>query len=572
MLPNNLRLLLVGYSETDAALLIEDLKKHNIKISYNAITDVQEIRAAFYECDWHVLIYNHVEYAFNFMGSLEVWKQVGRDIPFIIYSDEISDEKAISAIHYGVHDYVYRSHVTRLVLAIERELKDVETRRAKLQAESKIYRLAYYDDLTGFPKRNLFCEKVTGILSKQNDVHKLAAIYFIKIGRLPYINSTYGYHVGDMLIQQLSYRMSVYTNSKCLLTRIESNKFAFFNSDVNNLEDIQKFADRVMRMVSTPIMINNLEFYVTLNIGVSVYPTHGNNISILLSNAENTLSESQDKWLNSCRYFMNKVGEISTRHLVQGEALRKAIIDNQLVLYYQPIINLETGDLTGTEALLRWNHPEFGMLSPNKFYSLACENGLALDIGKWMIKQACIQTKLWHEMGHDGLSVALRLSSIELDQNQFVKYIQDVLSEIEFSPDYLELAINESFLQQPEISMNSIRELGDQGVQFTVDNYGTGGSSIASLKKLPIKILKLDTTLTSNLDPDSENFSVVTAIKALADNLGLSVMAGKVETQEQLKFLYEVHCNYAQGNIISKPVNAENFLKLLEQRKTGTLA
>lgn len=572
MLRNNLKLLLVGYSETDATLLCEDLKKLNIKISYRAITDVQDIRAAFYECDWHVLICNHAENSFNFIDALEIWKQVGRDVPFIIYSDEINDEKAISAIHYGVHDYVCKGQVTRLALAIERELKDVETRRAKLQAESKIYRLAYYDDLTGFPKRNLFCEKVTGILSKQTDANKLAAIYFIKIGRLPYINSTYGYNVGDMLIQQLSYRMSVYTNSRCLLTRIESNKFAFFNSDVNNLEDIQKFADRIMRMVSTPIMINSLEFYITFNIGVSVYPIHGNNISMLLANAENTLSESQEKWRNNCRYFMNKVGETSTKSLVQAETLRKAIINDQLVLFYQPIIDLETGVVKGTEALLRWNHPEFGLLSSNKFLSLACENGLILDIGKWMLKQACIQTKLWHEMGYDALSIAVGVSSIEIDQNQFVKYVQDVLSEIEFSPDLLELGITESFFQQPEISMNSLKELGELGVRFIIDGYGSGGSSIRYLKKLPIKSLKLDATLTSNLDHDSENFAIVTAINALAKSLGLSVIAEKVETKEQLKALYKVQCNYAEGNIISKPVSAEDFLKLLEQRKTGTLA
>ncbi|HBV21452.1 MAG TPA: GGDEF domain-containing response regulator, partial [Nitrosomonas sp.] len=286
MLRNNLKILLVGYSEAEADLLYADLTKINLKINYKAIADVKDIRAVFYESDWQVLICNHTEHAFNFMDALEIWKQAGRNIPFIIYSDEMDEEKAISAIRHGVHDYIYKGHVARLVLAIERELKDEETRRAKLQAESKIYRLAYYDDLTGFPKRNLFCEKVTSILSKESNADKLAAVYFIKIARLPYINSTYGYNIGDMLIQQLSYRMSVYANSKCLLSRIESSKFAFFNCEVNSLEDIQKFADRIMKMVSTPIMINGFEFCATINIGVSVYPTHSSNISMLLAIAE----------------------------------------------------------------------------------------------------------------------------------------------------------------------------------------------------------------------------------------------------------------------------------------------
>ena len=161
MLRNNLRLLLAGFSESDAAILSAAFAKLNVKINYRAIADLQDIREAFYESDWHVLVCNHAEHSLNFIDVHEIWKQVGRDIPFIIYSDEMDDEKALSAIHHGVHDCVNRGHVARLMLAIERELKDVETRRAKLQAESKIYRLAYYDDLTGFPKRNLFCEKVS---------------------------------------------------------------------------------------------------------------------------------------------------------------------------------------------------------------------------------------------------------------------------------------------------------------------------------------------------------------------------------------------------------------------------
>ena len=572
MLRNNLRILLVGYPEADATLLCADLEKMNAKTSYRAIVDVQEIRVAFYECDWHILICNHVEHTFNFMDALEIWKQVGRDIPFIIYSNEISDDKTISAIHHGVHDCIRKGHVARLALTIERELKNFETRRAKLQAESKIYRLAYYDNLTGFPKQNLFSEKAAGILSKQTDPNKLAAIYFIKIGRLPYINSTYGYNVGDMLIQQLSYRMSVYADSKCLVTRIESGKFAFFNCDVNNLEDIQKFADRIMKMVSTPIMINNLEFYVTLNIGVSVYPTHGNNISKLLANAENTLSEPYNMRRSSCRYFMNKVGDTSTKYLAQGEALRKAIVNNQLVLYYLPVIDIGTGNLKGAEVILRWNHPEFGLLSPNKFFSLAYENGLIFNIGKWMLKQACIQAKLWHEIGYERLSIAVDISSIEFDQNQFVKNAKDVLGEVGLPPHLLELGITESFLQQSEFGLNSLKELSDLGVQFSVYSYGTGGSSIKSLKKLPIKSLKLDASLTSNLGPDTENFAIVTAINALAKKLDFSLIAESVETEEQLKLLYEAQCDYVQGKIISKPINAEDFLKLLEQRKTGTLA
>ena len=572
MLRINLKILMVGYSEAEASLLYADLSKINIRLHYKAITDVKDIRAVFYENDWQVLICNHTEHSFNFMDALEIWKQIGRNVPFIIYSDEMNEVKAISAIHHGVHDYIYKGQVARLVLAIERELKDVETRRAKLQAESKVYRLAYYDDLTGFPKRNLFCEKITSILSKESNTDKLAAVYFIKIGRLPYINSTYGYNVGDMLIQQLSYRMSVYANSKCLLSRIESSKFAFFNCEVSSLADIQKFADRIMKMVSTPIMINGFEFCATINIGVSVYPAHGSNISMLLAIAEKTLSESQDNLRNSCRYFMNKVGETATRQLKLGEILRKAFLNNEFAVYYEPIVDLKTGNIKGTEAILRCNHPEIDLLSTSKFIALAYETGLILEIGKWMLKQACLQTKLWNEMGHGALSVTIGISSIELDQNQFVKYVKDVLVETGFAPNLLELKFTESFLQDAEISMNNLQELGGMGIKLSIDCYGTGGSAIGSLIKLPINSLKIDNALTSDLGIDSDNTAIVTAINALARSLGISVIAEGVATKEQFEYLCEIQCDYAQGNLFGEPIIAEDFLALLERRKTGTLS
>ena len=245
------------------------------------------------------------------------------------------------------------------------------TRRAKLQAESQIYRLAYYDELTGLPKRNIFCEKITEILLKQADTNYIAAIYFIIFERLPYINSTYGYSTGDVLIQQLSYRLSVYTEKNCLLTRIEGSKFAYFNGEVTNTEDVENFADRIMRLTSTPFMIDNLEFYVTLKIGVCVYPTDGKEVTRLLANAENTLSDTKDLWRTNCKYYIKDIGEASSKRLKLECSLHKAIENNELVLHFQPIVDMQSGHIAGVEALVRWNHPEFGLLLPGPVF-IAC--------------------------------------------------------------------------------------------------------------------------------------------------------------------------------------------------------
>ncbi len=241
-------------------------------------------------------------------------------------------------------------------------------------------------------------------------------------------------------------------------------------------------------------------------------------------------------------------------------------------MFYQPIIDLESGDITGVEASLKWNHPEVGLIESANFFPLAYENGLIIDIGKWMLRRACEQAKLWHESGRHNLFISIAISAIEIDQNHFMKYIQSVLAETQLSPNLLQLEISESCLQDVESNIGNLTELSNMGVRFSIKLYGKIGTSIRYMKQLPINSLKLDTVFISDIDADPENRVVVSAINVMARELGLSVIAEGVNTETQLKFLHEARCNYAQGNYYSVPVNAEDFLKLLEQRKTGTLA
>ncbi|MCH9638599.1 MAG: EAL domain-containing protein [Betaproteobacteria bacterium] len=573
MLRDNLRLLIIGYSDADADLICSELADINSEFSFECIRDVSNIRSVLYGLDPDAIISNHDLPTFHYKNALDLLKVSGRDIPFIVYSCIPDEKEALSAIHYGAHDYVHKDNAIRLALVIERELRNVATRRAKLQAESQIYRLAYYDELTGLPKRNLFCEKVTAMLSKQNNADYIAAIYFITFERLPYINGTYGFSIGDILIQQLSYRLSVYSERNCLLTRIEGSKFAYFNGDVANSEEIQNFADRIMRLASTPFMINNLEFYVTLRIGICIYPTDGDKISCLLANAENTLSDSHDLWRNNCKYFIKEIGEASSKRLKLESSFRKAIGNNELVLHFQPIVDLQTGGIVGAEALVRWNHPDYGLLLPDKFLPLAQETGFIIDICKWVLKHACINAKMWHDAGYDSLSISVNISAIELDQSQLVNHVSDVLAETGLHSDLFVLEITESVLMQDAVPIiGTLQELKEMGVKLVVDNFGVGYSSLGNLRRLPLDALKIERSIIRNITKDSDSDAVITAIIALAKSLGLSVMAVGVETKDQFDFLYATQCCSAQGYLFSKPVNAENLFQLLEQRKTGTLS
>ena len=292
---------MVGYAREDTASILSEFAGGVFDLAPECVEHIQDMHTAISESDWDVIVSNHTKTSFDAIKALDLLNKCDNNTPFIIYSDYVDEDAAVSVMRRGANDYLKKGSTSRLILSIQRELRNMATRRAKLQAESQIYRLAYYDELTGLPKRSLFCEKVLEILSERNDA-ATAAIYFIDLERMPRINSTYGYGVGDVLIQQLSYRLSVYAGKNCLLTRIEGSKFAFFNCDVQTPEDIQLFASKILRLAATPFVINNLEFYVTLNVGISAYPDDGEDILRLLANAESTMSLNRGLWRSHCKY------------------------------------------------------------------------------------------------------------------------------------------------------------------------------------------------------------------------------------------------------------------------------
>ena len=254
-------------------------------------------------------------------------------------------------------------------------------------------------------------------------------------------------------------------------------------------------------------------------------------------------------------------------------SLRKSIDNKELILHYQPIVDMRTGSIIGSEALVRWNHPEFGMILPDQFIPIADETGFIIDIGKWVLREACAQTKQWHDAGYDSLSISVNVSAIELDQSHFLTNVSNVLAEIDLCPDALELEITESVLMQDsDTSIRILRELKDMGVKIAVDDFGTGYSSLNYLKRLPIDILRIDRSFTRDIVSDSDSSAIVIAIISLVRNLGLCALAEGVETKDQFDFLYQEECDRAQGYLFSKPVCAKYFHFLLEQRKTGTLS
>ena len=566
MSKSNLKILTVGFSEEESSLLRSELV--NIQLLKN-VCNMADIESALNERDWDVMLSNHDSLLFNSIDAFNLLIENKKDIPFIIYSNESDDNTIISALRYGVNDYVHNGNILRLAYAIEKEVKRAEVRRERNRTQNQIFRLAYYDELTGLPKWNLFFEESSSLLAEIAKSNANAGFYLVNVERITHVNGIYDPSIGDLLIKQISSRLSTLVNHNCLLTRINDCQFAFFNAEVTDSESVQNFANQIIKLAISPILINKLEFYVTLNIGVCVYPADGKDVAKLFTNAENTLLNTQYLWKNSCMYYTKEISKTVARRLELKESLFYAIEDKELLLHYQPIVDLESGNLTGVEALVRWHHPKFGMLLPEKFIPLAKETGLIVDLSKWVLKQACKQARMWHEAGFKSLSMTINISAIEFDQAKLIGHIEGVLAETGMPPELLELDIAESVLMQDaEMSVKILQSLKEIGVRIAIDDFGIGYSSMSYLKHFPIDILKIDRSLTHDIIFDSNSSEIILAIIGLARSLNYSVLAEGIETKEQFDFLYSLKCNRAQGYLFSKPIPAEEILLLLEHRNS----
>ncbi len=435
--------------------------------------------------------------AVQVLDLLEIRHQI---IPFILYTSEMDEQAVLSVLRNGANDCVIKGHSMQLMLAIQRALEYLDLKRRKRQADSHIYRMTYYDELTGLPKHSLFYEKAASMLPDNINDSLVAAVYFININRLSHINSKYGYSLSNNLIQQLASRLSIYSDKTCIQARIEGGNFAVLKTGFVNTDQVQAFANQLLELITTPFTVNQLEFYLTSNIGISLYPRDGQDIEVLLANAESTLSFTKRIWRNTCRFYAREIGEASSQKIKIEQSLQRVIDEKEFVLYYQPVVHTQTGSIIGAEALVRWQHPELGLLSPDKFVALAPESGSIVKIGKWVIHEACRQAKFWQDSGHGPRFIAVNISAIELDQLQLINHVAEALQATGLDPARLGLEISESVLMQDiEGSIKIVNELKRMGIHIVMDNFGTGYSSLNHLRRLPIDTIKISQALVQGI-------------------------------------------------------------------------
>ncbi|HVS30188.1 MAG TPA: EAL domain-containing protein [Thermoanaerobaculia bacterium] len=470
------------------------------------------------------------------------------------------------AAHSGFIDLLIQTLVGVGMIACLLE----DEREAAELAAVEIEHLAYHDALTGLPNRPLFMDRLIISLAQANRGNQKLAVFFLDLDRFKDINDSLGHSMGDALLKSVAERIRRCVREGDTVARFGGDEFTLLIPRIENIEDAAKIAHKIIETLKIPFVIHDQELFVTTSIGVSLFPGDGLDPETLVRNADTAMYRAKDQGRDNYQLYAPAMNARAVERLAKENSLRKALSQNELVLYYQPQIDSRTNATIGVEALIRWQHPEEGLLSPARFISVAEVSGLIVPIGEWVIYTACRQIKIWQKKIDKELTVAVNLSARQFQQPDLVSQIRNVVMETGIDPSSLEVEITESnAMQNAENTMYTLRELKALGIRISMDDFGTGYSSLNYLKRFPIDTLKLDQIFVRDVTTDPTDAAIVSAVISMAHSLNLKVVAEGVETEEQLDFLRRQHCDVIQGYLFSPPLPANALESFLIERKAA---
>jgi diguanylate cyclase (GGDEF)-like protein len=476
----------------------------------------------------------------------------GSDIPVLMITGLDDEQSIVRAFSSGATDYVskpinfsvIKQRVARLIKASK--------------AEQDVKKLAYHDPLTSLPNRTYLKQQLAVTVNRAATENQRFAILFLDLDRFKMINDTMGHDAGDLLLKAVADRIRHCVRENDFVARLGGDEFTVVLENIASLDGASSVAEKICRSVARPFVFMQQKMFVTTSIGISIFPDDGEDVSALIKHADSAMFRAKEKRDDFCFYERGMEAEIAKRLKLEQE-LRKAIDSDQLVLHYQPQIDFKTGDLLGAEALVRWEHPLKGLVSPDDFIPLAEESGLINQLTDWVLKNVAVQTKRWLDEGYS-LRLAVNLSVKDLMQEDFHTKLEDLIKRSDLPPDVLELEITESTLMDhPELMIKELNKIKKMGITVAVDDFGSGYSSLNYLKKLPVDVLKIDRSFISDIESDPNDSAIVAGIIALAKNLGMNTVAEGVETEAQRKILEQLGCDIFQGYLVSKPVPPQLF-------------
>jgi len=436
------------------------------------------------------------------------------------------------------------------------------------RAEEQIKSLAYHDVLTGLPNRLLFNDRLNVAVAQAHRLQQRLGVLFLDLDRFKVINDSLGHSLGDRLLQAVAERLEAGVREGDTVARLGGDEFILLLPGIARADDIAKVAEKILDSLRLPFRLEGRDLFVTASIGLSLYPEDGLDGETLVKNADIAMYRAKEQGRDNFQLYTQTMNERAVERLQLESSLRKALAHGELLLHYQPLLDLSTGRVHGVEALLRWEHPETGLVYPGDFMHLAEITSLILPIGVWTLRTACAQVKKWQEEGHPHLSVAVNLSARQFQQVEVVEHVKRALRETGLSARSLDLEITESHaMANAEATIHTLRELKALGVRISIDDFGIGYSSLSYLKRLPIDTLKIDQSFVRDITSDPDDAAIATAIIALAHTLKLRVVAEGVETQQQLEFLSTRQCDRMQGFLFSRPLAAADCGEFLARAR-----
>lgn len=487
----------------------------------------------------------------------------------IIKHGHLTFEMTLTGKSGDVYPVEVSAHVfplgdSHVVLSIARDIRE------RKRAEEIIWHQAYHDALTGLPNRLLFRDRLEQALAYARRHEKVLAVMFLDLDRFKTINDTLGHSVGDQLLQGVARRLTHCVREEDTVARMGGDEFTLLLPEVEQVDDVARIAQKLIDALKPPFYIEGYELYSSTSIGIAFYPNDGEEPETILKNADTAMYRAKDHGRNNYQLYAAEMSSLSFERLALGNMLRKALDHEELLVHYQPQLDLRTGKIFGMEALVRWQHPDLGLISPLQFISLAEETGLISPLGEWVMRTACAQTKAWQAAGLAPLRVAVNLSARQFKHVGLIDTVAQVLDDTGLEPQYLELELTESIVaENAEATIATLRDLKAMGIKLSIDDFGTGYSSLSYLKRFPLDLLKIDQSFVHHMTSDSDDAAIVTAVINMAHSLKLKVIAEGVQTEEQLSLLRRQDCDQVQGNLFSKPIAAEEFGQLLLQQATN---
>ncbi|UKS26730.1 EAL domain-containing protein [Paenibacillus sp. HWE-109] len=450
------------------------------------------------------------------------------------------------------------------------QLRDITERYLN---EEKHNYLAYHDELTSLPNRRSLKETLNSYISSSLSTGKNIdlALMFLDLDHFKTINDAFGHSNGDVLLKQVSSRLTECLGDYGKVFRMGGDEFIFLFSDITGQKEVINKGKQIIDLFDTPFTINSSKFHVTASIGIAIYPNDGTDAETFMVYADNAMYKSKSKGRNNYTLFDSNMKTYSKEKdkLSLEVLLRRALEKKEFMVYYQPQVDLMKKKVIGVEALLRWNSPEYGIVSPENFIPILEENGLISQVGEWVLSEVCNQSKRWVEKGFPRIRMAVNLSSQQFLKDNLVEIINNTLIEFGMDPNYLELEITETMTMDVERAINVLGQLNALGVRISIDDFGTGYSSLNYLKKFSIHTLKIDKSFVRDIMLDKNDSNIVSTIISMAHNLNLDVVAEGVETKDQLDFLQMRKCDVVQGYYFSKPLSADDFEKSFHKINEG---